>query len=641
MKKYLPFFLIFIFTTIFCFPILKDINIFTNRGNDLTEFFWPIFYFTKINIVNNHQLPFWNNLFFSGTALLPDPQSPLFYIPNILFLFFKSLDTGFLVSIFIHIFFAGIGMYFLSKNGFNFSKKTSLFCSFIYVASPKLSGFIEAGHFGLITSWAWLPFAVLSVILLAKKPTLKKSVFLSITLSGLFYTHILVFAITTISISILFLYLIAKDKKNIAKKIIHFLIAGIITFGLTAIALLPQLSWQNITTRSLLLNSPDVYPKWYSKIEFAKASISPVIFGSKFIWGLDTEKTVALGIFTSIFVFFGFIKLKTRNKYLIEVSLLIPLLISLNNISPFYDFLIKQNWYILLRVSTRFWFIIVFIFIFLAGYGFERLARQNKLKFLVNTLAFLAITELLLTSWTKILKPVVKDANLASESIYELISQDKTLFRVFCLNRCLSQKKSAIYGLQLAEGYGTLQQKNYYEESEQLSQSFYRNRYTLSIPPFEIFNYENLQPYSPNLSIFNIKYVISKNPLKDKNLSLIKVSGKYLIYENMINRPRSNYPIIHYSPNLIKIDTSNFTESDVILSEIFNPDWKAYSNGNKELKISETPDKTREVTIDKNTKFVDFIYQPKSLKIGLAITISTISVIALLIGLQYVSNERS
>src|SRR5258708_4958683 len=111
--------------------------------------------------------------------------------------------------------------------------------------------------------------------------------------------------------------------------------------------------------------------------------------------------------------------------------------------------------------------------------------------------------------------------------------------------------------------------------------------------PFEIFEYENLQPYSPTLSAYNIKYIISNHILRDKNLKLEKQVGEYLIYENKINLPRSNYPITYYFPNNIEVDTSKFKTSQIVLAEVFNKDWQVFLNGNKNTKIIETSDKTR------------------------------------------------
>jgi len=619
MKKRLPILFIFIFVSFFYLPILSAPNILTNRGNDLTEFFFPIFYFVRETIFKYHQLPFWNNLFFSGTPLLPDPQAPIFYLPNIIFLFLESIDTGFVVSIFLHIFIGGVGMYYLAKRGVGLSRSSSLFCSFLYTASPKLSGYIEAGHYSLITSWAWLPFAFLFTIFLAKKSTLKNTISLSLFLSLIFYCHVLIFGITIIFLCLLYFYL----KKNP----VPILISGAICFGFIAISLLPQLSWQSQTTRNLLLSGPDVYPKWLGFKEFIQASLLPIFMGPKFIWQLDTEKTISVGFFTLFFSSIGFLKTNKRTGMIVGIILLIILLVSLNNISPFYNFLIRQNWYILLRVSTRFWFLFVFISILLAGKGYEFISKRKNIRFLILVLAILSVVELLLTSWTKILKPIELNSNLAPKGIYEYLSSGKSMFRVFCLERCLSQKESAIYGLQLVEGYGTLQQMNYYIYSEQLSQAYYRNRYTLSIPPFEIFEYENLQPYSPNLSAYNIKYVISDHLLRDKNLGLVNRFGKYFVYLNEINLSRANYPITIYSPNFIRVDTSNKDGYSIKLSEVYNIDWKAYLNGKTQTKIFETDDKTREIKINKDTRFVDFIYKPTSFLKGLIITVITLELV--------------
>lgn len=628
MKKYLQILsIISFFTLLFYLPILLDYKILVNRGNDLTDFFWPLIFFAKNSLIKYHQLPLWNNLFFSGTPLLPDPQAPIFYLPNIIFLFTKNIDIGFVISSTMHIFLGGIGFFLLSQKGFRFSQKTSLFLAIIYIIQPKLSGFIEAGHFGLIASWTWLPFAFLATILLANKQTFKNVIFLSISLALIFYTHILIFIITVCATSILFVYLTLVNKSNLLKNFIFLTLSGIFCFGLIAIAFLPQLSWQSETTRNLLLDNPDVYPKWLTKTEFLKSSISPILFGPRFIWNLDAEKIIGIGLFTSIFIFSGFLQLKTKHKFLILITTSLITLISLNNISPIYSLLIKQNWYILLRVATRLWFLIIIISIFLTGVGLETLVKNKKTKFLIYSFCFLTIIELLITSWARILKPISSNLNLAPREVYEFLSQDKSRFRVFCLERCLSQKESAIYGLELADGYGTLQQKNYYEYSQQLSQAYFRNRYTLSIPPLEIFSYESLQPYSPNLSAFNIKYVISNHTLKDKNLKLVRQIDKFLIYENLINKPRSNYPITIYTPNFIQIDTSSFKTNKIILSEVYNKDWQAYLNGTQKLEIKQSPDKIREIEIDRNTKFVNLYYYPSTFKIGSLITVSTLAIL--------------
>ncbi len=623
-RKFLPVAIpIFLFTLLFYLPELLDRNTLFNRGNDLDEFFWPIYYFVRNQIIVNHQIPLWNNLFFSGTPLLPDPQSPLFYFPNII-LFFNNIDIGLFIILFTHSLLAGIGAYLLARYELKLSTKASFFASFLYIASPKIAGYLEAGHVGLVTSFSWLPFVFLASLLLARKPDIKKSIFLAFSLSMLFYTHLLIFAIALVSSSALFFFVVVTSKKNSLTGIVYAVFSLIFLFGFTAIALLPQLAWQSETTRSLLLNNPDVYPKWISIREFIQASISPWIVGHQFIWSLDSEKWIPLGIGVLFLSFIGFLNLKRNIKIAILIACLLVVLLSLNNISPVYNLLLKQNWYILFRVSTRFWFIPTLISIFLAAYGFEKLLKKIKLKKLALIFAFIAVAELLFMSWTRLLKPPSINPNLAPNEIYKFLSEDKDKFRVFCLNRCLSQKESAIYGLELADGYGTLQQKNYYDYSQQLAQSFWRNRYTLSIPPIEIFEFEKLQPHSPSLSPYNIKYIISNHFLADKNLKQVKKIGNYTIYKNTIFQPRSNYPILKYTPNLITIDTSSQKTNTILLSEVYSTDRHAYLNGKEEVPLTQTTEGLTKALIKSDTKFVDFIYLPKRFEIGKAITLITI-----------------
>ncbi len=577
---------ILIVTTVIYLPIFQNQNILVNRGNDLTEFFWPIVYYVRESIFKYHQIPLWNNLFFSGTPLLPDPQSPIFYLPNILFLLFKNIDTGFIVSIFLHIYFAAIGFYFLAKKGYKFSQRTSVILACLYIVQPKLAGYIEAGHFGLITSWTWLPLTYLSAILLAKKPNIKRALFLAISLSALFYTHILVFGIATISVIILQIFLRSKLKFS--------LLAFIFLFLFITPTLFPQIAWQKDTTRSLLLISPDVYPKWLGIKDFLRSTL---------FLNLETEKTIALGFFTSILAVIGFFKLKPKHRLVTAILIVSIIIISMNNSSPIYEILIKQNWYILLRVSTRFWFMIIFIVLYLAGLALEKL---NK-KLIIKLIATLAFVELLLSSWTLIKKPIKPNELLAPKEVYEFLSSDKDRFRVFCLNRCLSQKEAAIYNLELADGYGTLQQKNYYDYSQQLSQNYYRDRYTLSIPPFEIFLYEKLQPYSPALAAYRIKYIISDHKLKDKNLIPVKTIDTLIIYKNELFK-NPNY--ITYTPNFIKVRVTSQNSNKLIIPEVYNKNWVAYLNGITKVEVKETAEKTRYVDINEDTEFVDFKYVP-------------------------------
>jgi len=105
-------------------------NFILNRNNDLTEFFWPLIYYIKEQLLSGDGIPLWNKMFFSGTPLLPDPQNLFIYPLNIIFLLLP-IDTGILISILIHMIIAGLGMYFLLKIN-SVTQKTSLIIAILF-----------------------------------------------------------------------------------------------------------------------------------------------------------------------------------------------------------------------------------------------------------------------------------------------------------------------------------------------------------------------------------------------------------------------------------------------------------------------------------------------------------------------------
>ena len=587
-NKYFPFLVIFLATIVFYLPIFINSKLFVDRNNDLQEFFWPIYFFVKEQIIKNHQIPFWNNMILSGTPLLPDPQAPFFYLPNIIFLFLP-INFGFIVSAFVHTFVGGIGTYFAGKKVLNLKNFAATFCAILFVFSPKLAGYIEAGHFGLILSWTYLPWVFLSTVMVAKKPKILWSIILTLSSAALFFTHSTTFIYAMFLSGIIFVILLINNKNKV-KSICHYTLGGILSFGLSAIALLPQLSWIPQTNRYLLTQNPQVWPIWNSKLEFIRQIILPQ--------NTDSEKWIPLGIMTIGLAFYGFLKIKMVHKIFILILALIVLIISANNLTPLYTILLAQKWFDYLRVPTRIWFAISMTTIFLAGIGLQRIKRFRFLFCLV-------LIESLTLSWFRLSKPAPQ-IKYAPKEVYEFLSQDKDRFRVYCLTRCLSQKEAAINHLELVDGYSTLIQKNYNSHALQLTGSYW-DYYTLSIPPIGSLT-EKLHPNIKSLGEYNTKYIISPYEIFDKNLSqLIKIE-EYFVYLNKLYQPRSPAPIIYYSPNLIKIDVSNYKKNSIVVSEVYNDSWKAFSNTNKELQIQETPNRLRYIDLPEDTKTITLKY---------------------------------
>lgn len=613
-------------------PVFLRPEIFLNRNNDLQEFFWPIFHYTKFHMLNDQGLPLWLNLIFSGAPLLPDPQSFLFYLPNIIF-YILPIPTAFLVSLFLHTFWGSLGVYWVSKHGFKLSIPISTFTAILFIFSPKLSGYLEAGHFGLAVSFAWIPFVTLSLIKMTKTKSAIWPVIFGASLAQIYFTHTVTFIITAAAASAFFAFtlFLTVAKNTWPKSFLRFFAGAMVTFGLSAVTLLPQLEWTPQTTRFLLLENKDIYPKWTSLIEFFQNIFIPWLGGQTDIWSIDSEKWVSLGLILPLLALPGFLSLRKPYKTLILIITPVIVLISLNNASPIHSILESQSFMAMIRVTTRFFFILTFVALFLAGFGLKYLTDKKINKKLVILIAFFATLELLAISWLRILKPLPEQIRYAPSQVYEFLKRDKDQFRVYCVNRCLSQQKAAEENIELVDGYSTLQQTNYYRHMWQLSGAYW-NTYTLSLPPIGTYTFEKPQPDAGSLGLYNTKYVISPYPLTDTNFKLEETIGNLNIYKNNLYKTRAYFrdpvgtpaPLIIYTPNHIQVDTSLKTAEKLILSEVYNKGWNAYLNGVDRVKVQETPDALRQVDLKPNTEYVDFYYEPASFHIGVGITFITL-----------------
>ena len=639
-------FIILAATLLFYLPILIKPAILLNRGNDLEEYYWPIAHYTKIHVSQDKVLPYWNNMFFSGTPLLPDPQSMLFYPFNFILILLPT-DYAFVFWLVLHTFIGGFGAYSTSRKGFGFSKPASLFCALVYIVFPRTAGFLEAGHITLTAMTAWLPYLTQSSIALARRPSFFWMIVWALSLVFLFFTFPTIFAAATF-ISILFiLVLFYFDKKNL--RTLTLVLSGLFTVtGVIAITLLPQLEWIPQTTRLILLNDRSVYPIWEGVREFIQALFPHILGGKDMIITLDSEKWIANGILLTIFAVVGFSTLHKKYKIIVLSLLFLVVLVSLNNVSPFRNFLLSSDWYVLARVATRNWFIVVLVIVFLAGYGFEKLTN-GRLKKLAIVLGGLALLELIALSWFRLSRPVPPQ-NTAPKEVYEFLKRDPGLFRAFCTTRCLSQKDVALNGIQTIEGYATIYQKNYYDQFIQLSQVFW-DKYSSTLPPFAAYKYGQIQPIASILGEHNVKYVISPHTLNDKQFVKVAQFGEYLIFENAQFRTRAYFyiagktpeieaPILQYSPNRVTIDVTKHKAGELVFAQTWSSGWKAKTDTGKRITVEETLNHLMRIKIEPTTQFIEFYYYPESYRLGKTIGIFITALLLLKILFLLRSSKR-
>ena len=294
----------------------------------------------------------------------------------------------------------------------------------------------------------------------------------------------------------------------------------------------------------------------------------------------------------------------------------------LNNKNPIYEFLIKQNWYLLLRVATRPWIFTSLSVTILSGVGFEYIYIKRLHRYFWIILFGILVVENTYLGWIYLNKKTSAPKKMPVKLI-ELLKSDKDIYRVFCTTKCISQQEASINNLQLIEGYNTLQQKNYYSHTWQLMGGYW-DYYSLSLPPYGTYENYQLQPSAKSLGEYNTKYIISPYPLLDSGFQETDKIGNYIVYKNKLYKPRVEAPIIIYSPNLIRIDISSYTKKNLTLSEVYSPGWKAYIDGKEEIPVQESPIHLRSVDIPKKGSYIDFRYYPDSYIYGKNITIATI-----------------
>lgn len=624
-------------------PILIFPGRVLNRSNDLDLYFWPLFIYIKRQIGLFHTVPLWNTMYLSGTPLISNPQSPVFYLPNTIFLFLP-IGTAFIVTMVIHSILGGAGMYLLSKNAFRFSKLASLFTAALFVTSPQLFGYMQAGHYGLILSFAWIPWVLLAVYKISVSPQKQWLALLAVSGAATYLNHALTATVLGVFSALFFLYLTISTKRFNIISCCRFGLGWLLALGLCAVTLLPQLEWSSRTTRALLIQHPETYPKWSGARDFLVNLLAPWVRGA---YNTDSEKWIATGLVLTGLSIYGLKRLPLKPALGLVLVVLAVTLISLNNSSPLYGLLLKQDWYLVLRVGTRLWFILTIVVIMLAGWSLENIHKTKPA--LAFLLISLALGESAFLSWSRTLQLPPNNTHPVPAEIISYLKQDHGLFRVFCLSRCISQKQAAENNLELIEGYDTLIQMNYYKQAWQLTGAYW-NYYSLSVPPFGALKYQKLKPDLSSLGDFNTKYIISLYYLDIPNLSPVYQNQGYLVYRNPFFLPRAYYPegnqqqppaLTYYSPDLIRVDTLNHRGSRLVLANVYSPGWKAYLNGTDYSPVLEKPDALSLVNLRPDTKSVDFRYQPDSYIHGLIISSSSVlAVLYLIFNKRWIKHGR-
>lgn len=213
---------------------------------------------------------------------------------------------------------------------------------------------------------------------------------------------------------------------------------------------------------------------------------------------------------------------------------------------------------------------------------------------------------------------------------------------------------STYYGIPSVYGWATFILKDYnsiFQKTGQLNELYQEagkyNPFIKEIKPDVSLTTIDLSRLSLNDEIFDklaVKYVVTDREVYLLHHKLVFKNEGISIYENEKVMPRvvvvdeknnivENPLIISYNPNSTSIKVQN--KGKLILWDTYYKGWKAYVNGQKtQLKPYENI--FRSVDLQKEDTLVKFNFEPESFKIGSIISLFSLSLASLFLGIKFI-----
>jgi len=613
-----------------------------------------------VESIKNHFIPLWNPYSYSGQPFLATYGSNVFN-PFMYLMLLLGHINGWSAMIIFQTLGSLITMYFFLLS-LNNSKKSSIFGSIIYA----FSGFaICWSQFTLVGyAMVWLPL----ILLLINKKQFKFLPIVYFLLMSAGHTQSLIFGLTFSSAYYFYKYKL--------KYIFPFLIYSFIGVLLMSIQLLP--SWE-LAKLSIRFHEKYIADYNFGLLPFENliTLFAPDYFGNpttnNYFGVFNYFETV---IYCGVISFFILISeiinfKKIKNNLFFLISTIISLLLIFNNpvsrliyllkipilsgssagrlvfIFTFSIAVLAANWLEDFKYSKfktiflNYWSIIlIFLTSFLITYFLKLSVSLRNLilpGFLISSIflillfiknkaiatfliIFLTIFDLFRFGW-KFTPFTSKKYVYPQNPITDFILKQPGIFRIDRENSAILPPDTwTAFGLMSPSGYNPLAPYEYVlNYSKNFNHSTFISRYSV-------------QDYidSKQLGEYNVKYflIIKENKKNHDNPPGFKQVFEYnntLILENLDYKPRtetinsSPVEIIHYSPNKVTINFDTPTDTKLILRDTYYPGWIAKIN-NIETPIFKHKDIYRQIELPKGSGTVEFIYQPKSFKIGMYAT---------------------
>ena len=373
-----------ILVCLFFWPVVTGAAWIPRGGGDLVSLLYPM-YRMVAHSFQEGQIPLWNPYLYSGTSLIADNQSGLFYPPNlILFLFKPNFSYAALQNlVLLHFWLAGGGMYIYLRR-----KPSNLVLgwmpSLIGAVAFMFSGVFIAhiGNLNLIAVLAWFPLIFLAFQTAVNEQHLNRRIRMAVlsgfllgvaTLAGHGQSTFLIAAF----LGVYALYEVMAQRKLMPLLVLG--VCGVISVAVSAVSLLPALEGVQYTVRAEFFSGTN-----YSLPGRALIGLfAPDYFGRGIVkfWGMwERVEYGYVGVVTWLLVSLGL----SRKNLFYGITAVLFLLLAMGENAPLLPLILRIYPDFPFQVPARFVFLLDFSLAVLAAHGAQRLfdevlteARRN------------------------------------------------------------------------------------------------------------------------------------------------------------------------------------------------------------------------------------------------------------------------
>jgi hypothetical protein len=645
----------------------------TAQYTDLLLAHYPNAVYLRNAILQDHSIPLWSNLIYSGVPFAANPLSGVWYLPGWIALIFP-LPAGISIVLAMHSVFGTWGFYKLLRSE-GAGDIGSIIGGIAFGLMPKIAAHYGAGHVTMLYALAWTPWLML------ESRNGDKWWKTGVIFAFLFLAdpRWAVFA------GLLWISYDFAHRQNIrGKTSLSYVKTGLVSFLIASPLILPMMEFARISTRSMMtVEDVLVY------------SLPPENLLGLIIPGSGGNPEWFMypgGLLIVLFILQWFIKglKKENNFWLVWIGL--SLFISLGSWIPGAEWVAQLPLVGLLRVPSRALFISGIGFAAIGGKSIDWLIKHEisikKIRsvtfgvlffsillggaiVLINKtdiyrmlwgfvfLAFAAIGLFVISKirnfeavkWVAVgivvidlagagfLSYSIKSPTIIMDNnsvIDEYIDNETDMFRIYSPSYSIPQYLAVDRAFELADGVDPLQIGSYAEFMEAAS-GIPAEGYSVTIPPFktgkpDIDNKGSI-PDAFLLGLINVKYVVSEFEVQADGLILLdKIADRYIyLNEQYLTRAwvqtedlspedqqshqlTEKASLLDWRANQIHLNAKG--PGRLILSEINYPGWIATIDGVKQ-DIEPAYGILRSLQLDDGNHEVYFKYRPISIIAGL------------------------